>query len=330
MVRQNHLSPPIDVRRLLQEHAEVIFRRMPADLDIDAVAVQRPGSARPTVVLNSIRPQSRQRFTLAHELGHVLLPWHLGETAIGCNFIRTDDEGSSGGESFVREVTFLSLEHEANTFASHLLVPRDWLAAYVVPDGLLGPDVFGRLAEAEVSAEAGIIALKDALPKGHILAFLDDYGRVEKAWRSPGTLINEPPPSAPAPTLGFLDELSESTGTVEHRNRSIRWWVFPDVRPLGPVVSGPEAHLRREASAIRERMLRRSHLQDRSQSFAGVVGSANNMASDDPDSLGEALRQRLASRPEFRPVVADEEFGEWLRYQVSLLVLRDTRRRGHR
>lgn len=68
------------------------------------------------------RSRARQRFTLAHELGH----WQLGHHRLGelpadtLGFAGAfEDEGSSEGRSTV--------EIEANTFAAELLMPSPWI-----------------------------------------------------------------------------------------------------------------------------------------------------------------------------------------------------------
>jgi Zn-dependent peptidase ImmA (M78 family) len=60
----------------------------------------------------------RHRFTLAHELGHVAIPWHAG--TIRC---KTDDPTVVVGQKSLVD----SQEREANAFASELLIPSDWL-----------------------------------------------------------------------------------------------------------------------------------------------------------------------------------------------------------
>ena len=66
--------------------------------------------------VNSSHPETRQRFTIAHELGHVLLhkeeSLHVDETAS----IRFRDEESS--------LATKSDEIEANQFAAELLMPE--------------------------------------------------------------------------------------------------------------------------------------------------------------------------------------------------------------
>ncbi|MDB5998981.1 MAG: hypothetical protein JWP52_680, partial [Rhizobacter sp.] len=57
----------------------------------------------------------RQKFTLAHELGHVIIPWHIGTIVSSHEF---DDSLDS---------EYSRLEAEANLFAAELLMPSRWI-----------------------------------------------------------------------------------------------------------------------------------------------------------------------------------------------------------
>lgn len=61
-----------------------------------------------TIAVNTDKPETRQRFTVAHELGHIILG-HRGGCMVG---------GHGGGVH----------EKEANAFAGSLLIPRIALA----------------------------------------------------------------------------------------------------------------------------------------------------------------------------------------------------------
>lgn len=72
--------------------------------------------------VNSLHSANRQRFTIAHELGHLVL--HGDELHI--------DEGFPF--AFRDEISSLAVdpaEIEANQFAAELLVPEAWLAAEI-------------------------------------------------------------------------------------------------------------------------------------------------------------------------------------------------------
>lgn len=75
-------------------------------------------SVQPVITINSRAYPLRQRFTLAHEIGHVMIPWHTGTPQCDTG----NPTVTIGGRTLID-----SQEQEANTFAAELLMPSDWL-----------------------------------------------------------------------------------------------------------------------------------------------------------------------------------------------------------
>jgi Zn-dependent peptidase ImmA (M78 family) len=89
--------------------------------DIDGAILEIEG--KPAIaVLNKARPLQRQRFTLAHELGHIFLK-HTERDIYDSEKIR-DDSGQ------LSEKTKPPQEIEADLFASELLIPYEQLKKY--------------------------------------------------------------------------------------------------------------------------------------------------------------------------------------------------------
>lgn len=89
--------------------------------DIDGAILEIEG--KPAIaVLNRARPLQRQRFTLAHELGHIFLE-HIKRDIYDPEEIRESDLQSSGKTKPPKEL-------EADTFAAELLVPYEHLKKY--------------------------------------------------------------------------------------------------------------------------------------------------------------------------------------------------------
>jgi Zn-dependent peptidase ImmA (M78 family) len=76
----------------------------------------------PIIGVNSLHHPNRQRFTLAHELGHVILHRAKlgGEVHVDRGSLRRDTLASAGIDD---------IEIEANAFASELLMPQPLLEA---------------------------------------------------------------------------------------------------------------------------------------------------------------------------------------------------------
>src|SRR5208337_2132337 len=114
VVERRRLVPPIDIVDIVKCYATVELIRIPFDLDGISMHLKTKGK-RPHIVVNSSMSESRIRFTLAHELGHVLIPWHVGSIA-------DEIDSYEGG---LDEYKFY--EGEANRFTAELLMPMDWV-----------------------------------------------------------------------------------------------------------------------------------------------------------------------------------------------------------
>jgi Zn-dependent peptidase ImmA (M78 family) len=113
LVERHMLRPQIDVDNLLQDYAGVEYVDFPVKIDGLCLDLKVTGK-KPTVLVNRESYPTRRRFTLAHELGHVLIPWHLG-----CVIGEIDVSDISGD-------SYYQMASEANRFASELLMPKNW------------------------------------------------------------------------------------------------------------------------------------------------------------------------------------------------------------
>lgn len=106
------------------------------------------------IFTNSSSRLSREIFTLAHEIGHIML--HFGEAS---SFI--DDNGTINGRNVDEK------EHEANYFAACLLMPADEVDKFIdlqVPDfkgkGLSAMDIARIMSEFNVSFDMALNRLE--------------------------------------------------------------------------------------------------------------------------------------------------------------------------
>lgn len=86
----------------------------PFEGDISGVVIRQPGVVA-IIGINSAHATTRQRFTVAHELGHLRL--HKGEPLIVDKLVRFNLRASS--------LPTDQIEHEANWFAAALLMPDE-------------------------------------------------------------------------------------------------------------------------------------------------------------------------------------------------------------
>lgn len=108
-------APPVPVEKLAKALA-VRIEYNPFDDELSGMAFLRDG--KPIIGVNSKHHPNRQRFTVAHELGHIVLHRSYLETAVlvdkSKNFIARDPTSAKGIDP---------LEIQANAFASELLLP---------------------------------------------------------------------------------------------------------------------------------------------------------------------------------------------------------------
>lgn len=108
-------SPPIPVEKLAKA-LEVRVEYNPFDDELSGMAFLRDG--KPVIGINANHHPNRQQFTIAHELGHVLLHRSRLDAAVlvdkSKNFIPRDSISSEGTDP---------IEVQANAFASELLMP---------------------------------------------------------------------------------------------------------------------------------------------------------------------------------------------------------------
>lgn len=83
----------------------------------EGMLMTNPEKSRGIILVKANGNQHRRRFTVGHELGHFLLPWHR-QTQFSCTSESIKD---TTGESKV--IRGQEMEAEANAFASELLMP---------------------------------------------------------------------------------------------------------------------------------------------------------------------------------------------------------------
>ncbi|MCC2608003.1 ImmA/IrrE family metallo-endopeptidase [Planctobacterium marinum] len=114
VIYRNQLEPPFNLQNLVQQYANVEFITFPENISADGISLGLKIKKRPDILINNIKPDTRQTFTLAHELGHILIPWHKG------NII-------SHTQAAIDNYRYYKIEQEANLFAGEILFPTDWL-----------------------------------------------------------------------------------------------------------------------------------------------------------------------------------------------------------
>ncbi|WP_307830851.1 ImmA/IrrE family metallo-endopeptidase [Rhodococcus sp. KRD162] len=148
-LRERHgLTQPVDVAEVVSHYATLEEANWPFT-GVDGLSIDC-GGLEPKIFFRSDVDRLRTRFTIAHELGHVMLAWHFGDSE--CLLDKSN-------QTDPREV-------EANAFAAELLMPEVWVADLMTEHKFDMTKVLSALGEAETSVTASLIALSSVLPVG--------------------------------------------------------------------------------------------------------------------------------------------------------------------
>lgn len=296
LVAIKKLSPPIDVRSLVSEFSDLREIAFPVGIDIDGVCLglKRPGRM-PVVVLNSGRSKVRQRFTLAHELGHILIPWHTGNVF-----------DFTGGDIFDEEIEYRTMEAEANRFASELLMPSEWVLSLIGPNPNPIELVRKISAGADTSPMAALLKLVTCFPPGYAYVEICD-GEIARTGRSPNTAANFPYPLSVSDVGGLFPWAAERW-SGRTAGGQIFWWNL-DVKALPPE---DKAVLWRDVLAeIMAEMPSETDKKKFVNSLSGVIGISNGGLRGEGGAvqLKNLCLQRLYSRAQ-----SSEEYSAFIKH----------------
>jgi Zn-dependent peptidase ImmA (M78 family) len=143
-------QPPVDVQSIA-EHEGIRIRFTEMQDGVSGVLVQRGGSI--VIGINSAHHAHRQRFTLAHELGHYRLHSEGPTVYVDQAMVH-----------FRSDVPATAAEVEANTFAAALLMPEEFVRTELQgrPVDAFDDDAVRRLSQRyKVSPQALTIRLME-------------------------------------------------------------------------------------------------------------------------------------------------------------------------
>jgi hypothetical protein len=283
---------------------------MPIPFGVDGICLhlKRRGKT-PQIIVNSEMNERRIRFTLAHELGHVLIPWHLGSIA---DEIDVSEYG---------DFDYRIKEGEANRFASELLMPFDWVRKIVGKSENPHESVRTIAADAQVSLLASALRVTQIHPLACILAVIED-GRVSLSSRSSHALANQPPIGARIdPDTLFpwtKNHWHQLEGTMEYP-----WWTFPGDAPLPTAPNNTWRDILDDI--IREIDVPESKIKWFKDSLNGTIAYANGRVREHrtQEKIYDACLQRLhsAARSDtlYHRLIKNDKFEAFLSLRVRAL-----------
>ena len=209
------LSPPVDIQSMVEAYARLTFVHIPFD-DIDGVSLNLKTRDKSThVIVNSASAPSRQRFTMAHELGHILIPWHVGSVLID----QVAPVSPRSSSYFTPESW--TMETEANSFAAELLMPYSWLERVISTTDDLSKIHRNISQSCQTSALSVAIRLSQFLPERVVYASERD-GVVEFSGTTEGTIASPLGTNAEFPIEAFAYSDQHYVSTMQERR--LHWW----------------------------------------------------------------------------------------------------------
>jgi IrrE N-terminal-like domain len=287
LIDREKLRPPIDVVATARKFARVEHLRLPVDVDGVCLNLKRRGH-QPRILVNTAgRSKERIRFTLAHELGHVIIPWHTGSIVDTIDI----DRGRI-------DLHYSTLEAEANRFASELLMPTGWMKEKI-DEFPCPPDAIRHVARsAEVSLQAAMIRVHACHGPGIVYAEIHN-GFVVASGRSNGTLADPPQPGTaidPRSLFPWTPHRWEAnmTGTSRHF-----WWQFKGDVAL-PSADTNEDWRELLDKIINDIKIPGNDVTNFKARINGIISHANGRRKTDRTSaqIFEACLERLHSRAE--------------------------------
>lgn len=207
------LTPPVDLEALAEkEHIGIRHVSVPG---IDGYADL---TRRIAYLSDAQTYPPRRRFTLAHEIGHLEILWH------------TDIRGCIIDNPYVDSQKKQKIdlqEYEANTFASELLIPADWLrekAAQTADFETLLGDV---VQQTGASTIACLYAMATALP-GHVFCVTTEEAERPKIFRNADTFTWKAGGQDPIAFLGSICLDSQTFTRGSYQIRCYRLLPCPD------------------------------------------------------------------------------------------------------
>lgn len=311
VVEKYNLTPPINVLELVRRYATVEFVDIP--FEVDGVTQDlKMLRKKPKVFLNRSRSSTRQRFTLAHELGHILIPWHIGTIV---------DVTDTNPTKQVLADDYWILEEEANRFASELLMPTPWVRRLIKNHPSVEKIASKITNDADVSSPAATIKLISTLPTGYIYAQLSDDGRtIISSGRSEGTLATAPDWGTKVKPENLFPMAEEIYDFSLGQNRYL-WWKLPIAVAL------PASKTKRRPHEILIQVLEEvgipEHEQPKyEQTINGVIGFANSNVrtpTRSPDHIYSSCLQRFQSKPELDEIIKHPLFEEFLVKRIKAI-----------
>jgi hypothetical protein len=166
---------------------------------------------KPKVWVSKTIPTVRKRFTIAHEVGHIIIPWHSGNIVDDIDAPRSDRI----------EKKYRELEAEANRFAAELLMPSAWVVG-IAERATHVADLMHSIGQiADVSLPAAFLKAGKLGKSDFVGAEVRD-NVVVRSLRTPGT--NSLAPEIGTPINQITMRAAYEPKVISGPNSEFYWW----------------------------------------------------------------------------------------------------------
>ena len=267
-------------------------------------------SARPSVFIRrNNQGARRRRFTLAHELGHVVLPWHVGLTA--CIPVVTsfdaDPLGPAPVSKFLTQARIAEQEAEATRFAGALLVPRQFIESHANTSEV--GEIVRSLNRTNISAVAAILSLSQHLLPGFCFLIDED----EEGFRMVTSSGTRTPPRTGRRSLEVrLRDKAHDFGEAHLSGRRVLWYqLAAQADFILPDDERTTTQILRDSIASTVSQPESSTLFVRINGVVGGILSKGERAQNEAQALS-ILEYRFESDPELRHLLENIDFHVYL------------------
>lgn len=308
LVERYSLCPPVKIEEVAARFATVEKVEMPQNLNVDGACIGLKTKS-PTIIANTRgRSEVRIRFTIAHELGHLLLPWHVGD------FLDKSLDSYEIG----------MYEREANLFAAEILAPTKWAKCFFAEQDTDHDELLTQIRKfataAEVSKYTAFFRFISVANPGYLFAFIDNDGKVTRQGKSPGTSASLPKLIKFPQQVVFENLASELCMDAHWDDKRVCVWrVDSELKLVDPTTGMTWKELRDYIiDDVFPMESRRTLLRS---SMSGVIAAANGQYKGSSlEALNSVIWQRLANkareRPEYKRFIehplAKEMVSKWI------------------
>jgi Zn-dependent peptidase ImmA (M78 family) len=115
---------------------DIVEIREAPTIGFEGALIMTPDRGQGSIAVNARSSRERQRFTIAHELGHFLNIWHRPTNPNGMFTCRIQDLAQPWSQQNIEHDRHRVQETEANRFAIELLAPRSRMRSFLkgIPD----------------------------------------------------------------------------------------------------------------------------------------------------------------------------------------------------